>query len=262
MAQSSTSSGTAVTPASANAFTWDDLYNRVGVFMTGATPTGDDITTAKAIVEGAMLLFYQQRDWTFLNPSATLSVTADDTETDLPAAFEAIVDPFTFAADAGRTLPIVESTPAQILNWRAGTSSSGDPRYFAIRPKALTATTGQRHEAMWYPTVSTDLTLHYRYRVHAGAFTADNEYPYGGQRHSMTILEACLAEAESRKGQPGGEHNTRFWGPKYPEQIGGLLLISMRRDDEMRPSNLGYCGDPSSTRALGRKLMNAIEINP
>ncbi len=226
------------TGSSDNAFTFSGLCDRVGMQQYGAVQTGANLVLIKQMVNDGLMMFYAEHDWNFLRPSATLAITEDDTETDLPAGFANMEDPFRFAAGSGYYGSITETTPNHILMLRQGGSVTGYPRLYAIRPKALTATTGQRWEVMWYPTISADLTLSYRYRVTPSALVNDADFPYGHQLHSMAILEACLCQMEVRKGDVSGVHHRLYRGPD-PNRVGGLLLTSIKRDLETRPSNLG-----------------------
>jgi len=84
------------------------------------------------------------------------------------------------------------------------------------------------------------LTLHYRYYVLPDALVLTTlEYPYGSAAHSETILESCLAIAESReKDTTSTEHRDKF----------ALLLQSSIDHDKGlgEPiTHYGYNGDSS-----------------
>ena len=81
--------------------------------------------------------------------------------------------------------------------------ASGLPRYAAIRPKRSEGDGVQRWEVVFYPTPNEDRTLYYRYTIAPPPIGEDRKWPYGGKQHAETILQSCLAVAESRATKDG-----------------------------------------------------------
>jgi len=93
---------------------------------------------------------------------------------------------------------------------------------------------------MFHNPPNDDFTLKYRYYILPDALVLTTyEYPYGSAAHSETILESCLAIAESREKDGGdGSHQARF---------GGLLQSSIDHDRSLGSPivHFGYNGDNS-----------------
>tara|TARA_R110002110_G_scaffold93689_1_gene243565 strand:- start:243 stop:605 length:363 start_codon:yes stop_codon:yes gene_type:complete len=90
---------------------------------------------------------------------------------------------------------------------------------------------------MLYPKPDKAYTLSYRYHALPNQLTAANPYPMGGAAHAETILESCLAVAESRMDNNAGIHAAAF------QQ---RLAASIAFDTAMHtPEHMGYNGDGS-----------------
>ena len=130
---------------------------------------------------------------------------------------------FTYANAESKLQTITLTSDVNIRRLRQTSISTGTPYLAAILPKTTDGTEGQRWEVMFHNPPSDDLTLHYRYYILPDALVLTSlEYPYGSAAHSETILESCLAIAESRELNGGdGSHQARF---------GGLLQSSIDHD--------------------------------
>ena len=108
-------------------------------------------------------------------------------------------------------------------------SDTGAPKYIAVRTKTFSPTTGQRFEAIVYPTPSSAVNskvLTFQYVTLPDTLTNTNIYPMGGARHSETILSAVMAAAESRNDDdPAGPYMARF------QQ---MLQSSIRQDKQTK----------------------------
>ena len=106
---------------------------------------------------------------------------------------------------------------------------------------------GQRWEAMFHQPPNAVFTLHYRYAVLPDALVKTTAgHPYGSAHHSETILESCLAIAETReKDTASTEHLDRFTR---------VLLGSIDRDKLLVEAIqvYGYNGDSSDGREDGQ----------
>jgi len=130
---------------------------------------------------------------------------------------------FTYDNSESKINTISLVAEARIRHYRQTSISTGTPWMVAITPLTTDGAQGQRWQAMFHSPPNEVLTLHYRYYVLPDALVlTDLEYPYGSAAHSETILESCLAVAESReKDMALTEHQARF---------GGLLVSSIDND--------------------------------
>lgn len=147
---------------------------------------------------------------------------------------------FVYDRDNNKLETITIITEQSLRKLRQLDITAGTPFCAAIIPKTMAGTSGQRWEVMFHNPPDTVLTLHYRYYILPDALVLTTlEYPYGSAAHSETLLESCLAIAESREKEGGnGEHQIRF---------GGLLTASIDHDRTLGEAIVyyGYNGDSS-----------------
>jgi len=121
--------------------------------------------------------------------------------------------------------------------------NTGEPLMLAVRPKRNTDnTTGQRNEMMFWPSITQQSTVQFRYRVRPDAVADKNNFPWGSSDHSETILQSCLAVAEERVDEESGIHAQTF-----------LLYLnaSIERDSRLsRAFSIGYNGDRSDNLGM------------
>lgn len=169
-------------------------------------------------------------EWSFLKPTATLSLTSGDYDYDLPADFGTIADDVTLALDDGsQKIQIISES--QIRAKRASADASGQPKYAAVRPKAIDYTAEQSYEMIFYPTPDESFTATYVYNVSPADATTTNLYPLGTKVHGETILAACLANAEVHKhGQRGAQYDN------FQDRLAASIAIDRRATGMLRPS--------------------------
>jgi len=133
----------------------------------------------------------------------TFTITADGIY-QLPAAYGDMHDPFTYAEGTGLG-PILEVAEARIRQARAGATTTADPYWFAVLPRAaysgyVLETAGTFYDVVFWPTPSALRVLTYRYKILVSALdgTVCN-YPLGGQEFAQVVLQCCLAKAEQMK---------------------------------------------------------------
>jgi len=132
---------------------------------------------------------------------------------------------------------IQQAPPETIQNLRAACDQARQySRIFAI----LAVQDGglQRWDIDFFPTWSTDTTLHYRHRVDEAKLTSDataSDYPMGGAKFSSALLEAAYMQIELDAGVKG----------PASEQFERALAEAVRRDAAGRPRMLGYAYDGS-----------------
>ena len=208
--------------------TYDDfaaeVARKLGYTYDSTRWTTDETAEIDRIVQAGLRQFYlppavsvsgeppQVHHWSFLYPITTLEVdgTASDGTYDLPDDFAGMMsDAFYFDEDEGAVGPIKVISPVQVMKQRQSSTTSGTPQFAAVQPVAPTASAGQRFQVQFWPT-PTACTLKYQYRVRVDKISSSNPYPYGGTDHSETILESCLAKAESRVEESQGVHKAEF----------------------------------------------------
>jgi hypothetical protein len=122
----------------------------------------------------------------------------------------------------------------QIDAMRSVQALTGFPQYVALQPmRGTDITKGQRWELLVYPTADIAYEFQVSYTLVPNVLTAQHPYPYGGPVHRETVLESCLAVAESRNDniRPGeGPHYIAFMQQ---------LQASVSHDRKFRPQTLG-----------------------
>ena len=162
----------------------------------------------------------------------------------LPNDFGRLVDEPTFAQkdNAWYTLKMISDARIRSLRQRDFNQNfaSSKPQYIAIRPLRNDATTVNKKEMLFWPDVTADATIIYRYRVRPGlptSTTAPSGYLYGSSEHSDTILYSCMGEAELRLDGGHGAYHSRFM-----EALVSSISVD-RYDNKSR--HLGYNDDAS-----------------
>jgi len=215
---------------------------------TAANWTADEITQLDDMIASGLRNFYHTPPtqntpkgykWSFMEPTTTLSLVANTADYTLSANFGGLIGEMTYSADDNRWFPIETTGEHRIrtLRQRDYSSISSDPKLAAVRPISSSGSNGQRFQLMLYPKPDTAYTLSYRYHALPNQLTAANPYPMGGAAHAETILESCLAIAESRMDNNAGIHAAAF------QQ---RLAASIAFDTQMHtPEHMGYNGDGS-----------------
>ena len=187
---------------------YSQIRQEVGDYLGYGRTVADWSTTQAADIEQAIVRGYRQflspavepfHEWSFLRPTATITTVADDYDYDLPADFGNIGNGLTFE-EGDPYGPILIVNINFINRKRESVSSSGKPEYAAIQPKA-DSSAGQRWELILHPTPDAVYVLTYQYHAITNALSSSNPYPLGGQLHSETVLQSCLAMAELRTGK-------------------------------------------------------------
>lgn len=226
--------------------TWDDLKEEVGFFLgygsdSTAWSTSQETEIERIVQTGYRRVLYPfavqgvvGHKWSFLHPSATLDTVDEDYDYDLPDDFGGMNGDFHYDADECRT-SIRRIPLATLLDMRSTNDYDGYPNFFAIRFKSSDGTTGQRQEALFYPTPDAVYTLHYAYNAYQGVLSDEAPYPLGGMQMSEVYKESCLAAAEARNDDAPGVHT---------QQFERLLIDAVARDRDRGPVNYGRMGQP------------------
>lgn len=142
-------------------------------------------------------------DWNFLKPLVTLTILDDSESLLLPVNFAYLIGEIYFdGSNAGCPLA-VENEAVVFRRRNSAVTSTGIPQFACITPEAPGSTHGPRQLLSFWPTADQDYEITFRYSVLPEALSTAQPYPYGGQAHSNTILEACLAASEQMDGNLG-----------------------------------------------------------
>jgi hypothetical protein len=185
-------------------------------------------------------------NWDFLTPVATIDwPLGTQIAVALPDDFSGAEGPLTVLTVANTAQPWqVEWRSEAALRQLYGTTPSmiGPPMFAALVPvKGVGATQGQRSQLMIFPLADQDYTLQFRYYILPNYLSTPFPYAYGGAQHSETILESCLAIAETRLDDSDGVHQDRFME---------RLKASIAMDRKTKPQRLGYNRDRSDEQGL------------
>lgn len=232
--------------------TYDDLMSATGDFLgfgfDSSTYSAASTNTCDRIVQSALRKFYYWRGlvdgnsftgWSFMNPTATLTLVAGTQVYDLADDFADTDGPFEYAA--GLTLPPVQIVDeANIRNMYAMRNLSGDPLYACISAQTSDGTAQQTCQVEFFPAPNAARVLTYRYYVNPLQLTGGAAYPLGGPMVAECLKEGCLAEAEKYSDDTIGLHS----------KIYDDLLQTTARADMMAttPEFLGRNIDRSDNR--------------
>lgn len=198
-----------------------DLKRHIARFW-GASRTIADVTTTNStdltdILTSGERQFYLPpggHQWSFLTSQLSLSLTNGTASYDLPDDFSGMLDD-ELAFTSSKPWPL-KLCPLKLLleKQQDGTSMpSGisQPLLCAVKPKtSFSPSTGQRWQAVLWPTPTSSLTAVGRYRALPNVMSDDAYYPMGGQPHAQTLIESCLAVAEEYMNDEDGIHRARF----------------------------------------------------
>ena len=217
-----------------------DLRSQIAVFL-GYSRTSTDWSTEQgakidqALNEGTAK-FYNEREWSFLSPSTTLTCTADDYAYDLSDDFGGMREDFYFAAD--KTYRALKPRSVGFIRQQIALSdSSGIPQFYAVNPKSQTGVTGTRWEVLFYPPPNAAFVFTYRYTVLRDALSASYPYPAGSAATRNAILWACLSAADALFNDSQGLAETRYQD---------YLRQAVDFDGRLSPTNLGKLQDTSA----------------
>jgi len=123
----------------------------------------------------------------------------------LPSDFGGNVDDIWYVNDDYTEVDLIESTPSEIDEKWAASTTAGTTKYWTITSKDADNTDGQRWYLYVHPATSQIRTIRYRYRAHVSALTDSiSVYPPGGADHCDAVLAMGMAEAERSSGHTSG----------------------------------------------------------
>lgn len=261
--------------------TYDSLRTEVAYFIgikkTISSWSTEEARIVDSIIDKALRRFYwpsvvipegphksqsiEQHKWSFLSPDATLTTVAGTDTYDLPAGFTDMASRgFTFATGQQK------ATAARILDetlqaLKSQANRSGPPQFYSISPKAVAEGSQTRYEVRFYPTPDAAYVLTYMYGLTPESLSEVNQVPLGGARHSQTILQACLAEAEKSQFDEYGQQEKRFQEYLTASIMADKGLVSPEVEDVWPFEN--QATDLTITKAYLKRLIGqAIGAGP
>ena len=234
---------------------WDPLHPYVpqSFVLNGLTVGADDsqLGHIMACLKAGCHQFYFPRladqgpvahKWSFLTPQRTLVTNAGQGVYDLPDDFAGLEGEFTYQPTDSTWLTVQRRGIGEIsrdLQCLFGIQDK--PNRCAVYPKATDGILGQRFAVSFAPVPDSTYTLTYTSNILPMALSATNPFPLGGAAHGETILESCLAVAESRfQDEPDGTHKQAFL-----ERLQASIAVDVR---DFKAAYLGYCADRSDCR--------------
>ena len=147
-------------------------------------------------------------EWSFLSPSGALAFLVGVQKVDLPLDFGGALFGATLDLE-NRRLQVISEDRFNALTGGVS-STTGERQYVsALRPVQFGAS-----EVPWelgvYPTPTVDRIVRFRYMREPLMLDDTEEIPWGGDKHSETIMQSCLAVAELFQDDEHGVHWERF----------------------------------------------------
>lgn len=176
---------------------------------------------------------------------------------DLPDNFDSFASELiTYAQSESAMTPIkiVEESAIRIRRQSYSSNQGSHPYWVALRQKTFDPAVGVRMEALFWPSVSEEAIVTYKYRQRADDLTTAAYFAHGASDHADTIEAACLAIAEMEiKGQRGMR-----WS-----DFMDCLRSSIERDGKKRNGSLGFAKDQERTGFIDYPLTRSdhVEFN-
>ena len=218
----------------------------LGYSQTAGSRTATQTAEIDRLIQSGVRQFYHPpivpgeaapHEWSFLTPVKTLVTAADDYDYLLDDDFGGIIGPMTFGVTEGY-VPVRVIGEGRIRFLRMRGTVTGKPKFVAIRPRESNMATGQRFEALFWPTPNAIFNLTYKCNALQNKISVSYPYPLGGMAHGETVMESCLAIAEERMDDVGeGTHKAKFL-----ERLAASVSIDRKANS---PEYFGYNADRS-----------------
>lgn len=198
--------------------TYQNLYDEVSHFLglspRGTSPTGNDLTLCKSIIDRGIRTFLYPIDmttgeaweWEFLKVYWDFTTVAGQHKYTLPIDFSDLYSTLYFNTTSANP-PLQKRSAEQILDMRTGGDLSGYPEYFAITPLRYDIEIGTLYEIWLHPTPGQAETLSGFYRADPVQLSATTDLVIGGIRAIEAILESCLSVAEHQEDDMTSSHH-------------------------------------------------------
>ncbi len=182
--------------------------------------------------------------WSFLAPQRILTVQPGINIYDMPDDFGSMEGEFTYQPTDSTWFTVRRCGIGQVArNLQTLFGIQDKPVMCAIYPKQSDGTLGQRFQISFAPIPDSTYNLTYTSNLAPQALSVNNPYPLGGAFHGQTILESCLAVAESRfqdEANPQSNHRMEF-----EKRLQASITVDIR---DFKPANFGYNADRSDQR--------------
>lgn len=213
----------------------------------------DEQETIKNVLMAALSRFYYpdvdgrgfSHSWSFLkNPRATVHLETDNHEVDMPEDFGGLLgQPYVLDTNY---MEFAITVSAEVRLKRASSpSASGRPMFCEIEPKRIKPGEPQGWRMVTWPKADQDYEVRIPYKILPQYLTGEKPYAYGGDNHAETLRAAVRASVENIvDGGPG----------PFEAQFMKRMATSISQDRELRPTKLGYNGDPGAGQDEGIRL--------
>lgn len=213
----------------------DEVSWLLGLTTRPTSPTGDNITLCKSVVQRGIRQFLYPLDengrpheWEFLKSSHTITTTVNQWKYALPSDFGEMRGTWHYGASNANS-PLQKRSAEQLRAMRTGVDSTGYPMYYAITPTHYNPLIGTLYELHVYPEPSKSDTLWGYYRIDPVALSADTDLVVGGIRAIEAVLESCLAVAEHSIDDMATSHHT---------QKAAQLILTLIKYDKVTDSDI------------------------
>lgn len=155
-------------------------------------------------------------EWTFLTPAAVQVFGAGVASVDLPldcsgVVFGVVVQGTGDVADfKHQKLKIIPEHDWLAITGNNATAVLGTPKYASIISPTQQGGVEQSYQMALYPAPQNGVTIRYRYMREPLMLDETQVIPWGGDRHSETLMQSCLAAAELLQDDEHGVHWERF----------------------------------------------------
>ena len=192
-------------------------------------------------VKGGLRKFYHcGHDWSFLKPTATLTLASGSSLVTLPDDCGGIEGRIAVSISGGSSVCVALSVGSvgQVYEQEARyPETTGQPQFCCVEAtKGTTQQKGQNQRLHVWPEADQAYTLKFAYYVNPDYLSGSFPYAYGGPQHAETLLESCLAVAEKILDDKADVHAMEFKE---------CLQSSIDIDRRLKPQTLGYNGDRS-----------------
>jgi hypothetical protein len=153
--------------------------------------------------------------WSFLRGRLSQAISSSTASYDMPNDFTGFLEPrlsFTSTKTWSLKLTSMDDFLEHVQDFGTSMPSGiSQPLLAALESKTSTlGATGQRWTLYLWPTPTASATITAQYRIAPNVLADDTYYPLGGELHSETLLESCLAAAEEHLNDQLTIHRQRF----------------------------------------------------
>lgn len=168
--------------------------------------------------------------WRCLEQLLEIVTVASTWAYDLPDEFGNLLSKELAFGSGEATNRVKVRPPEKIYELRQTNTTTGTPQAVAVRSRSFRGTTGERWEAILWPTPNGVFNLYGQCRVNPDRLTTKRPFPRGGLPLAGVLEALCLKHAELDKHEGQG---------KMAEEADTVLRAAIQRDGESGPKSLG-----------------------